>query len=151
MLRFLQSLLKMLLCWGRPRPEFQKLAVEKDIHHLQALYTCQFFALPLPGVQTDPALILQGAKESTTVTSHKSCLPTAHGKKVKLSCLFDSFNLKFLHGMRFNHWEPNLSWNALNFFTPLVRVVKNQVCNFVVKNWLRPIFWISFSGAISTY
>ena len=38
---------KKLLCWGRPRPEFQKLAVEKDIHHLQDLYTCQFFALPL--------------------------------------------------------------------------------------------------------
>ena len=32
---------KKLLCWGRPRPEFQKLAVEKDIHHLQDLYTCQ--------------------------------------------------------------------------------------------------------------
>ena len=35
------------LCWGRPRPEFQKLAVEKDIHHLQDFYTCLFFALPL--------------------------------------------------------------------------------------------------------
>ena len=38
---------KKLLCWGRPRPEFQKLAVEKDIHHLQDLYNFQFFALPL--------------------------------------------------------------------------------------------------------
>ena len=34
-----------------------------------------------------------------------------------LSCWFDSFNLKFLPGMTFNHWEPNLSWNALNLFT----------------------------------
>ena len=34
-----------------------------------------------------------------------------------LSCWFDSFNLKFLHGMTFNHWEPNPSCNALNLFT----------------------------------
>ena len=34
-----------------------------------------------------------------------------------LSCWLDSFNLKFLHGMTFNHWKPNLSWNALNLFT----------------------------------
>ena len=38
---------KKFLCWGRPCPEFQKLAVEKEIHHLQDLYTCQFFAPPL--------------------------------------------------------------------------------------------------------
>ena len=55
---------KKFLCWGRPRPEFQTLAVEKDIHHLQDLYTCQFFALPLQpqpyqGLQTDPVLIPQ--------------------------------------------------------------------------------------------
>ena len=31
-----------------------------------------------------------------------------------LSCYFDSFIIKFLHGLTFNHWEPNLSWNALN-------------------------------------
>ena len=93
MLRFLQSLLKKFLCWGRPRPEFQKLAVEKDIHHLQDLYTCQFCALPLQsqpcqGLQTDLALILQGAKETTSVTSRKSCLPTAHGRRVKPSDRF---------------------------------------------------------------
>ena len=35
------------LSWGRPRPETQKLAVEKDIHHLQDLYTCHSFALLL--------------------------------------------------------------------------------------------------------
>ena len=34
-----------------------------------------------------------------------------------LSCWFDSFNLNFLHGMTFNHWELNLSGNALNLFT----------------------------------
>ena len=34
-----------------------------------------------------------------------------------LSCWFDSFNLKFLYGMTFNHWKPNLSWNALKLFT----------------------------------
>ena len=33
-----------------------------------------------------------------------------------LSCWFDSFNLEILHGMTFNHWEPNLYWNALNLF-----------------------------------
>ena len=32
---------KKVLCWGRPRPEIQKLAVEKDIHHLQDLYQRQ--------------------------------------------------------------------------------------------------------------
>ena len=35
----------------------------------------------------------------------------------QFSCWFDSFNFKFLNGMKFNHWEPNLSWNALNLFT----------------------------------
>ena len=38
---------KKLLCWGRPHPESQKLAVEKDAHHLLSLYTCNFFALTL--------------------------------------------------------------------------------------------------------
>ena len=47
MFRFLQSLLIQFFYWGRPRLEFQKLAVEKDINHLQDLYTCHFFALPL--------------------------------------------------------------------------------------------------------
>ena len=27
------------------------------------------------------------------------------------------FNLEFLHGMTLNHWEPNLSWNALKLLT----------------------------------
>ena len=31
-----------------------------------------------------------------------------------LCCSFDSLNLRFLHGMTFNHWEPNLSCTALN-------------------------------------
>ena len=47
MLRFLQSLLKKILCWGRPRHKPQKLAVEKDTHHLLDFYTCQFFAFLL--------------------------------------------------------------------------------------------------------
>ena len=42
----------------------------------------------LPGLQRDPALILLGTKESTTVTSHKSCLPTAHGTSFKPSGRF---------------------------------------------------------------
>ena len=37
----------------------------------------------VPMLQTEPALILLGARESTTVPSHRSCLPTAHGKRVK--------------------------------------------------------------------
>ena len=79
---------KKFLCWGRPHPESQKLAVEKDAHHLLSLYTCNFFrsyalAAAVPGLQTDPILILLGAKESTTVRSHKSCLSAAHGTSVK--------------------------------------------------------------------
>ena len=56
LLRFLQSVLKKILCWGRPRPESQKLSVEEDTHHLLSLYFCHFFALPLPGLQSDPGI-----------------------------------------------------------------------------------------------
>ena len=81
------------LCWGWPRPESQKLAVEKDTHHLIVLYICNFFcssasAAAVPGLRTDPALILLGAKESTTVTSHNRCLPTAQVTSVKPSGRF---------------------------------------------------------------
>ena len=42
---------------------------------------------------------------------------------------FDSFNLKFLHGMTFIHWEPNLSGNALNLFTSVgsSRTIKSAI------------------------
>ena len=200
MLRFLQSLLKKTSVLGPAAPWISKASGWKRYPSFtRSLYLSIFrssaSAAAVPGLQTDPALILQGAKESTTVTSHKSCLPSAHGTSVKpsgrfwsvlqrcrgsktdgmwvddrlcfirafrfeclenlpallrqerqyqpssvtsfphthlcrshifdpnrspiaiLSCWFDSFNLKFLHGMTFNHREPNLSWNALNLFT----------------------------------
>ena len=65
-------------CWGRPRPESQKLVVEKGTHHLLSLYNRHFFAHPLQQLQTDPALLLLEAMESTTVTYHKSCLAITH-------------------------------------------------------------------------
>ena len=80
------------LCWDQPRLESQKLAVEKGTHQLLSLYICHFllfrFSKGVPGLQTDPALILLGAMESTTVTSHKSCLATALGTSVKQSDRF---------------------------------------------------------------
>ena len=45
-------------------------------------------AAAVPDLQTDPALILLGARESTTVTSHKGCLPTDHGTSFKPSGRF---------------------------------------------------------------
>ena len=45
-------------------------------------------AAAVPRLQSDPALILQGAKKSTIVTSLKSCLPTCYGTSVKPSCRF---------------------------------------------------------------
>ena len=43
MLRFYKACSKKFLCWGRPSPESPKLAVEKDIHHLQDLYNFLLF------------------------------------------------------------------------------------------------------------
>ena len=46
-----------------------------------------------------------------------------------MTCWFDSFNRKFLHGKTFNHWEPNLSWNALNLFRSVgsTRKIKSAI------------------------
>ena len=68
-----------------------------------------------------------------------------------LSCWFDSFNLKFLHGMTFNHWEPNLSWNALNFFTSVGSSRKIKSAISLSKIGSVQFFWISFSRAISIF
>ena len=68
-----------------------------------------------------------------------------------VSCWFDSFKNKFLHGRKFNSWEPNLSWNALNLFTSigLSRKVKSAI--LLSKIGSAQFFWISFSGAISIF
>ena len=60
-----------------------------------------------------------------------------------LSCWFDSFNLKFLHGLTFNHWEPNLSWNALNLFTSVgsSRKIKSAISLSKIGSF--QFFWIS--------
>ena len=46
-----------------------------------------------------------------------------------LSYWFDSLNLKILHGMTFNHWQPNLSWNLMNLFTSVgsCRKIKSAI------------------------
>ena len=43
-----------------------------------------------------------------------------------------------------NHWEPNIFWNTLFFVTSVEWSSTNQVCNFVVKNWLCPDFIFRF-------
>ena len=61
-----------------------------------------------------------------------------------LRCLFDSFNLKFLHGMKFKPWEPNLSWKLLNLFTSVgsSRKLTQQLrCQELA---LSNFFWFSF-------
>ena len=77
--KVLTKLVQKYLYWGQRRPEAEKLAVEKDIHHLLSSFLSFFrssaSAAAVPGLQTDPALIQLGAREPTTVTSHKSCLP----------------------------------------------------------------------------
>ena len=65
-------------CWGRPRPESQKLVVEKGTHHLSSLYNRHSFAHPLQQLQTNPALFLLEAMESTTITYHKTCIAITH-------------------------------------------------------------------------
>ena len=59
---------------------------------IQSVYLSDFrssaSAAAVPGLQTEPALIVPGATESTTVTFHRSCLPTAHGTSVKPSGRF---------------------------------------------------------------
>ena len=42
-------------------------------------------AATVPSLQTEHELILQGAKESTTVTFQRRYLPTAHGPSFKTS------------------------------------------------------------------
>ena len=68
-----------------------------------------------------------------------------------LSCWFDSFSLKFLHGMTFNHWEPNLSWNALNLLTSVgsSRNIKSAIS--LSKIGSVQCFRISFSGAFQFF
>ena len=68
-----------------------------------------------------------------------------------LSCWFDSFNLKFLHGTTFNHWEPNISWNALNLFTSVGSSRKIKSAISLSKIDSVQFFWISFSGAIQFF
>ena len=68
-----------------------------------------------------------------------------------LRCWFDSFNLKFSHGMTFNHWEPNISWKALNLFTSLGSSRKIKSANSLSKIGSVHFFWISISGAISIF
>ena len=68
-----------------------------------------------------------------------------------LSCWFDSFDLKFLHGMILNHWEPNLSWNALNHFTSVGSGRKIKSAISLSENGCVHFFWILFSGAISDF
>ena len=42
-----------------------------------------------------------------------------------LSCGFDNFNLRFLQGMMFNHWEPNLFLECVeSFYVLLLRLKK---------------------------
>ena len=65
-----------------------------------------------------------------------------------LSCWFDSFNLRISHGMTFNHWEPNLSWNALNLFTSVSSSRKIMSAISLSKIGSVQFFWISLSGAI---
>ena len=64
---------------------------------------------------------------------------------------FDSFKNKFLHGMTFNHWEPNLSWIALNLFTSIGSSRKVKSAILLSKIGSAQFFWISFSGAISIF
>ena len=61
-----------------------------------------------------------------------------------LNCWFDSFNLKFLHGMTFNHWEPNLSWNTLNLFMSIGLSRKVKSALLLSKIGSAQIFWILF-------
>ena len=51
-------------------------------------------------------------------------------------CWIDSFNPKFLHGMTFNHWEANLSWNKSNLFTSVgsSRKIKSAISFFPSSN-----------------
>ena len=80
-------------------PCISKASGWKRYHQLQDFLYLSIFrssasAAAVPGLQTDPVLILQGAKESTTVTSHKSCLPIANGTSVKPSGRFLSVLLR---------------------------------------------------------
>ena len=68
-----------------------------------------------------------------------------------LSCWFDSFNLKLLHGITFKHWEPCLSWNALNLFTSVGSSRKIKTAISLSKIGSVQFFYISFSGAISIF
>ena len=53
--------------------------------------------------------------------------------------------------MTFNHWEPNLSWNALNLFTSVGSSRKLKTAISPSKNGFVQFFWISFSGANSFF
>ena len=53
--------------------------------------------------------------------------------------------------MTFNHWEPNLSWNALNLFTSIDSSRKVMSAILLSKIGSAQFFWISFSGAISNF
>ena len=68
-----------------------------------------------------------------------------------LSCWFDSFSLNFSHGMTFNHWEPNLFWNALNLFTSVGSSRKLKSAILLSKIGSVQFIYISFSGAISIF
>ena len=53
--------------------------------------------------------------------------------------------------MTFNHWEPNLSWNALNHFTSVGSSRKIKSAISLSKIGSVQFFWVSFSGAISIF
>ena len=67
-----------------------------------------------------------------------------------LSCWFDSSNLKFLHGMTFNHWELNLYWNALNLFTSVgsSRKIKSALSIFFGFHFPEPFQFFQVQNTV---
>ena len=61
-----------------------------------------------------------------------------------LSRWFDNFILKLWHGMTFNHWEPTLSWNALNLFMSVGSSRKLKSVTLLSKLGPVQFFWFCF-------
>ena len=77
-----------------------------------------------------------------------------------LSCWFDSFILELLHGMTFNHWEPNPYWNALIFFTAVgssrkiksaISLSKNGPVHFFGLNFQEPFQFFHVRATVQAH